>query len=78
MRLQDENDRMEDEGLRQVEMAVQERKAFEEEELATIMTELEVEIEDNRQIKLEMETLMERVRYLNRVNNELVFKFSNL
>jgi len=69
---------MEEEGLRQVEMAVQERKTFEEEELATIMTELEVEIEDNRQIKLEMETLMERVRYLNRVNNELVFKFSNL
>lgn len=42
------------------------------------MSDLEIEIEENRQLKLEMDALAEKIKQLNRINNQLVFSYTNI
>ena len=42
------------------------------------MSDLEIEIEENRQLKLEMDALTEKIKQLNRINNQLVFSYTNI
>jgi hypothetical protein len=42
------------------------------------MSDLEIKIEENRQLKLEMDALTEKIKQLNRINNQLVFSYTNI
>ena len=54
-----------------------ERKRFEVETQDSMYLELQTEKDRNKEMNREAEHLMERIRQLHRINNELIYKFCN-
>jgi hypothetical protein len=73
--LRAENEQAQTVGVAEIDRMGSDRLRFENEQREGMMVELTAERTLTHELTLEMESLLERVKSLNRVNNELIYNF---
>lgn len=77
MQLRQENQVTYDFGKAEIDKITCERLKFNEDANASISLEIQAEKDRNKELNIEVENMMEKIRYLHRVNNELIYSFCN-
>lgn len=76
--LRGENEQAQRVGVEEITRMSSDRQKFEVEQREGILYELTAEKNLSHELGLELESLLERIKYLNRINNELIYNFCTI